>query len=299
MTPTWPPTLPVTHVRVARPTDRLEEVVRFYAEDLGLPELGRFEGHAGYSGVLLGLPDAEHHLEFTAHVDGTPGAAPTPENLLVLYLDEARFDAAVPRLRVRHAAVALENPYWAEHGAVAFKDPDGWRVVLVPGPVPLDAPAADVRVETYTGPREDLRDSFELAEDSPTALAGYLHRGRVLVAVADDAVLGHLQLVDTGQPGRIEIVNMAVREDLQGRGIGRRLVQAAVELATAESATEMVVATGAADVGNLRFYQRQGFRMCAVERDAFTPATGYPPGIVVDGIPLCDRVWLDRPLGPG
>ena len=110
MTPTWPPTLPVTHVRVARPTDRLEEVVRFYAEDLGLPELGRFEGHAGYSGVLLGLPGAEHHLEFTAHVDGTPGLAPTPENLLVLYLDAARFDAAVPRLRARHAPVALENP---------------------------------------------------------------------------------------------------------------------------------------------------------------------------------------------
>ena len=58
------------------------------------------------------------------------------------------------------------------------------------------------------------------------------------------------------------------------------------------------VATGAADTGNLRFYQRQGFRLRAVQRDAFTPAAGYPPGLRLDGIELRDRVWLDRPLTP-
>jgi hypothetical protein len=58
----------------------------------------------------------------------------------------------------------------------------------------------------------------------------------------------------------------------------------------------MVVATAAADIGNLRFYQRQGFRLRSVERDAFGPATGYPPGLAIDGIPLRDRVWLDRSL---
>jgi hypothetical protein len=34
--------------------------------------------------------------------------------------------------------------------------------------------------------------------------------------------------------------------------------------------------------------------MRSVERDAFTPATGYPPGLRIDGIELRDRVWLDR-----
>ena len=60
----------------------------------------------------------------------------------------------------------------------------------------------------------------------------------------------------------------------------------------------MVVATAAADVGNLRFYQRQGFRFRSVERDAFGPGSGYPPGLEVDGIALRDRVWLDRAVGP-
>ena len=43
----WPAKLPVRHVRIARPTDQLDEVVRFYCKGLGLPELDRFAGHGG------------------------------------------------------------------------------------------------------------------------------------------------------------------------------------------------------------------------------------------------------------
>ena len=68
----WPPELPVVRVRWARPTDRLDEVVAFYTDGLGLQELGRFEGHAGYDGVLVGLPGSDYHLEFTRHVAGSP-----------------------------------------------------------------------------------------------------------------------------------------------------------------------------------------------------------------------------------
>jgi hypothetical protein len=33
------------------------------------------------------------------------------------------------------------------------------------------------------------------------------------------------------------------------------------------------------------------------QRDAFVPETGYPVEILVERIPLRDRVWLDRLLG--
>ena len=154
--------------------------------------------------------------------------------------------------------------------------------------------ADDVRIEAYDGPRDRLRALFELAEDSAAELDSYIDAGRVLVAVADGEVVGHLQLTSTGDPRQVEIKNMAVREARQGHGIGRRLIQAAVDLAAAEAVSTILVATAAADIGNLRFYQRQGFRMRSVERDAFTPATGYPPGLLLDGIELRDRVWLDR-----
>ena len=88
---------------------------------------------------------------------------------------------------------------------------------------------------------------------------------------------------------------MTDRSAWQHRGVGRRLVPAAVELAAAESATEMVVATAAADLGNPRFYQRQDFRTRSVERDACSPDTGYPPGTQVDGIELRGRHSPVRP----
>ena len=56
---------PVTQVRIARPTDRLAEVVRFYRDALGLEQIASFEGHAGYDGVMLALPGRRDHLEFT------------------------------------------------------------------------------------------------------------------------------------------------------------------------------------------------------------------------------------------
>lgn len=132
----WPEALRVAQVRVARPTDKLAEVVEFYS-CLGLPQLYRFTGHAGYDGVMFGVPGAGHHLEFTSHGDGSPCPAPSADTLLVLYFDgPARMAAPVARLRAAgHEPVPLQNPYWAAQGALGFADPDGWLVVLVPAPV--------------------------------------------------------------------------------------------------------------------------------------------------------------------
>jgi catechol 2,3-dioxygenase-like lactoylglutathione lyase family enzyme len=116
-------------LRVARHTERLDEVVAFYRDGLGLPEIGGFGGHDGYDGVFLEVPGTGAHLELTA--GGGHGApAAHPESLLVLYLgDEAAVRAAAARLGADPVAPA--NPYWAEHG-LTFADPDGFRVVLVP-----------------------------------------------------------------------------------------------------------------------------------------------------------------------
>jgi catechol 2,3-dioxygenase-like lactoylglutathione lyase family enzyme len=115
----------------------LDEVVRFYHEGLGLEQLYRFEDHAGYTGVMLGLPGTDYHLEFTTHCDGSPGKAPTHDNLLVLYLGGADEVAAVAGAlaELGHDPVEAENPFWPVNGGVTIEDPDGWRIVLMPGPV--------------------------------------------------------------------------------------------------------------------------------------------------------------------
>jgi len=153
-----------------------------------------------------------------------------------------------------------------------------------------------VRVEPFDGDRTLLRHLFELADDSSEVLDASIDDGEVFVARDGDAVVGHLQLVVTDDPGVVEIKNMAVIAPHQGTGIGRALIERALAHARAEGAARVLVATGAADVGNLRFYQRLGFRMLSIERDVFTPDHGYPEGLEVDGIPLLDQVWFDRML---
>lgn len=117
-------------LRVARHTQRLEEVVAFYRDGIGLPETGRFRDHDGYDGVFLAIPGSGGaHLELTSGgAHGSP--TPHPESLIVLYVGHAGAVRAIEN-RMRTVSVAPANPYWAEHG-LTFEDPDGFRVVLVP-----------------------------------------------------------------------------------------------------------------------------------------------------------------------
>lgn len=172
-----------------------------------------------------------------------------------------------------------------------------WPTTLPARETPLTGEAGPgITIRWHTGDRVGLRPLFELAEDSPSELDRYLDLGRILLASRDGEPVGHLQLLDTDRAGHTELKNMAVRREMQGLGIGRRLVQSARALLAAEGVATLTVATATADIGNLRFYQRQGFRMRGIERDAFTEASGYPPHTNVDGIPLRDRVWLDLSL---
>jgi catechol 2,3-dioxygenase-like lactoylglutathione lyase family enzyme len=123
--------LGLAHLRVARPTDDLEAVIRFYRDGLGLDLLYEFRDHDGFDGVMLGRKGAGYHLEFTRKAGYKAGKAPTEDNLLVFYLpDQVAWQAAVDRLLGRgHRPVASFNPYWDNQGKT-FADPDGYRVVL-------------------------------------------------------------------------------------------------------------------------------------------------------------------------
>jgi catechol 2,3-dioxygenase-like lactoylglutathione lyase family enzyme len=119
------------HLRVARSTDNLIEVVRFYRDGLGFEVLYEFREHDGFDGVMLGHKGAAYHLEFTRKRGHRAGRAPTEDNLLVFYLpDGAEWHRAVQRLEnLGHKPVKAFNPYWDKQGKT-FEDPDGYRVVL-------------------------------------------------------------------------------------------------------------------------------------------------------------------------
>lgn len=123
------PILPV--VRVARPTDDLEVLLRFYRDGLGFEILARFDDHAGFDGIILGHPNAPYHLEFTKAHSEVVGRAPSEDHLLVFYLpDPAAWNKAVNSMKsAGFDPVPSFNPYWDKVGAT-FQDPDGYRVVF-------------------------------------------------------------------------------------------------------------------------------------------------------------------------
>ena len=118
-------------LRVARPTDHLPALLRFYCDGLGLLQLASFTDHNGFDGLVLGHPHAPYHLEFTHRPGHTVGRAPSADHLLVFYLPDAgAWRAAVERMETAgFPSAASGNPYWDESGRT-FEDPDGYRVVL-------------------------------------------------------------------------------------------------------------------------------------------------------------------------
>ena len=102
-----------------------------YRNGLGLHELGRFENHAGFDGVMLGRSGASYHFEFTYCRTHPVPPAPTPEDLVVFYLPElAEWQEAGSRmLESGFLEVATFNPYWHQRGRT-FQDHDHYRIVL-------------------------------------------------------------------------------------------------------------------------------------------------------------------------
>ena len=120
-----------SHLRVARPTDDLAPLIRFYRDGLGFEVLGSFTNHDGFDGVMLGRKGAAYHLEFTRKAGHKAGKAPTEDNLLVFFLpDVGEWKAAMARLeRLGYQPVKAFNPFWDRQGWT-FEDADGYRVVL-------------------------------------------------------------------------------------------------------------------------------------------------------------------------
>lgn len=294
-----------THLTVAD----IDRSVAFYRDVIGLelalhlPERGAAFLWVGGSGTaMLGL--------------WSLGSAPVGMSLhLAFRTPLADVLAACRGLRAAGCAplsffgIPTDEPSvigWMPAAAVYVRDPDGHLVELLAmldeppepdaGIVPWSrwrAGAAEQPplIELHAGRRDELRELFEEAESSTDQLDRYLDAGEVLVARSGGRVVGHAQLL--AHDDRLEIKNMAVAVAWRGRGVGRRLVDAATEHARRRGHRRLVVGTAAAGIGNLRFYQRVGFRLDAIERDVFTAASGYGVDERIDGVPLRDRVWLD------
>jgi GNAT superfamily N-acetyltransferase len=108
-----------------------------------------------------------------------------------------------------------------------------------------------------------------LAEPSAPSLRWSLRNlSDAVYRLDDDGVLAGAATVRwAGDP--CEIVELAVAEERQGRGLGRALVAWLLAEARRRGKGAMEVGTANASLGNIAFYQKVGFRMDHVRKDYF------------------------------
>lgn len=128
-----------------------------------------------------------------------------------------------------------------------------------------------------------------LADPSKTLVDEYVARGVCYLAYIGDELVGEFVLIHT-HPRTIEIVNIAVAEQHQGRGIGKALVRHAIEEAKRLNAASIEIGTGNTSLLQLRLYQQCGFRITGVDQDFFV--RNYEEEIFEDGLQCRDMIRL-------
>lgn len=132
-----------------------------------------------------------------------------------------------------------------------------------------------------------------LADPSERLVEDYARRGICYLAQEGEALIGVYVLLPT-RPDTVELVNVAVDEAMQGKGIGKRLVLHAVEQARDLGYATIEVGTGNTSIGQLALYQKCGFRMVSIDRDFFL--RHYEEAIYENGMQVLDMVRLSQDL---
>ncbi|MEO1661621.1 MAG: GNAT family N-acetyltransferase [Pseudomonadota bacterium] len=95
--------------------------------------------------------------------------------------------------------------------------------------------------------------------------------GAILIAELDGEAVGTAGLVPGHGPGVLELIKMSARSDLQGRGIGRALMDAAIAKSRAMGATRIWLETNTVLDAALALYRKSGFRQLTGDEVAPTP----------------------------
>ncbi|TCN26509.1 GNAT family N-acetyltransferase [Mesobacillus foraminis] len=132
-----------------------------------------------------------------------------------------------------------------------------------------------------------------LADPSEAIVEEYVIRGECYVAETGHQIVGVYVLLPT-RPETVELVNIAVVDHQQGKGLGKQLVKNAIHTAKLKGYKTIEVGTGNSSIGQLSLYQKCGFRIIGVDKDFFI--RHYSEAIFENGIPCRDMVRLSQDL---
>jgi len=136
-------------------------------------------------------------------------------------------------------------------------------------------------------------DLLLLADPSRKLVEEYLKRGECYISELGESIVGTYVLLPT-RPATVELVNLAVAEQHQGKGIGKQLVLDAILRGRGAGYQTMEIGTGNSSVGQLALYQKCGFRITGIDRDFFL--RHYDEAIYENGMQVMDMIRLSLDL---
>lgn len=150
--------------------------------------------------------------------------------------------------------------------------------------------------EVFKGNRAELISLFLLADDSQSQIQEYMDKGDITIAKIGEKIIGYVQLIDGPSAEKAEIKSISVLDSYQNKSIGKTLLKMAFESAEQKGISTIIVTTAMADISNLAFYQKMGFRAKEIVRDFFGPQNGYLEKTIVDGIEMRDQIVFEIDL---
>ncbi|MFL0583975.1 GNAT family N-acetyltransferase [Solibacillus silvestris] len=132
-----------------------------------------------------------------------------------------------------------------------------------------------------------------LADPSKIIVEDYVAKGECFIAENEEQTIGVYVLLPT-RPQTVEIVNVAVAENYQGKGIGKLLVSHAIRVAKTQGYKTIEIGTGNSSIGQLALYQKCGFRIVSVDHNYFIKH--YSEEIYENGIQCIDMIRLSQDL---
>jgi ribosomal protein S18 acetylase RimI-like enzyme len=138
--------------------------------------------------------------------------------------------------------------------------------------------------------RERFLDLLRLADPSVELVQQYLAEGHLFVLYEKGEACGVVHLLPQTVT-IMEVKNIAVKEEAQGCGYGKRLLQYALDFCHRQGYEKVRVGTGNSSINNLAFYQKAGFRFLEIRRNFFTEH--YDEPIFEHGIHCRDMIVLE------
>ncbi|WP_342490974.1 GNAT family N-acetyltransferase [Bacillus sp. FSL R5-0422] len=132
-------------------------------------------------------------------------------------------------------------------------------------------------------------DLLLLADPSKEKVLTYVQSGSCYAAFHEEDVIGVYLLTPLSQH-TVEIMNVAVKESWQGKGIGKQLIHHAIAEAKVAGFQSIEIGTGNSSIQQLALYQKCGFRIASIDHDFFLKH--YDEPIYENGIQCMDMVRL-------